>query len=623
MVFAAGAAAAKAGIVVGARVRGLASLKGYVDTLSAGAGAAASMGSGIFGLSQVMRLFDIAIKKLFSPLGILTSLIFSALAVHQWVTWTRAVRRARLQMSLMGIDARRTSSLLSEMNAVLGYGAAKALFNNGRAISEVAQLTDDWRAKVLELAGILAQTENKEFAAGFADAMARAIRTNSIPALEELKAMFPGLLDSVDTVGEAILLISEHVSALEISNLEKMRTEFDRAKEPVLNLGGAIQNTFAVIPLAGLKALNWLQHDFIGGLSRSFDAFNTDVVTTMDAILGSIYALLSTNDLNAFIETWKSNLSIMKRDWSDFAATLPNPLNVSWIQDIIKFNNAVKVEYAKLTRNIGNILSTFFLETLPYIINTAIPETKAALAAHFHIDEILAGTAFLLNAFFLKLIPSIIVNARTLMATAFNSYLLKPIRDKLDSIRAIIITLFSDGIPGIVGAAASLFALGFSAYLAEPIKNILTLEATSIYKFFKNIIPSTINAAISTVKVTLTNYLHAPIQNILESIILSISGSFIKIIPNLVAGGAGQFIFALGLYLVAPIRNILEFIGKFVLNFFTSTIPSLLFGIPANLLSLGLDGYLGSPIRDMLRAIQSFIGNFFESTIPTHHQIIL
>ena len=294
--------AAKAGIVIGARVSGLKGLSAFSANMHQGAGGAIRMASTLYAVSGALNFLKLVARNVLKPFQGIMGLLTSAAAIYQWVTWTRAIRRARIQLDLLGLDTRRVNNLLHDLSSTLGRAAAKSLFQYGRAIGEIAKLTGGWREEILAITDKLAILEGKDFANKFAEIAARAINDGTISSLQELKDLFPGLIDDAETAQEALQMIADAIKDVDPSNIEELREELGRLSEPLLTWTGAVINALAEVPLALVKTLNWIQHELIGGVTRSLGAAIGVGATLTSTLITTTFGLIKLAILGKFDE---------------------------------------------------------------------------------------------------------------------------------------------------------------------------------------------------------------------------------------------------------------------------------------------------------------------------------
>lgn len=301
MVTAAGAAAGgifRAGIVVTARLRAVTALRQLSQVLLQSNNAFIRFGRSAVIATGAMEVIRRSIGLLVNPVTGVLALLQTGLATRRWFQFETAIRRARVQLDLMGIQAEVANERLRAITRQLGRMAAREVFQAGLAIQNLfsMKLPDDL------LTSILGAAENLSELSGVpVDEIARDMAGLAIggdaaaTALVNLNAVFPGLVepgDKLRDVLEKLFRVAESLDTTDsITNMEKLGQKIDEVNDrldPVLGKLSDVLTTFPLVAVTVTETLISMVEAFIKGLPAVLEPLSLALSLQFQEALGKL-----------------------------------------------------------------------------------------------------------------------------------------------------------------------------------------------------------------------------------------------------------------------------------------------------------------------------------------------
>lgn len=301
MVFAAGAAAGgvfRAGIVVTARLRAVNALRQLSQILLQSNNAFIRFGRSTLIASGAIEVLRRSIGLLVNPVTGVLALLQTGLATRRWLQYEMAVRRARVQLDLMGVQADVVNTRLNEMTVRLGRMTAREIFQAGLALENLfsPKLGEDLLITILDIVEAFKDVEGVDPALlGQALAGLKLGGEEAFAALRILEGMFPGLIeqgDSLNDIFEKIAAAAAKIGeASTITNIERLGDKIDEINDKLDPVLGKMSDVATLLPLAALTVVETLLsmvEAFVKGIPAILEPLSLALSLEFQAALGKL-----------------------------------------------------------------------------------------------------------------------------------------------------------------------------------------------------------------------------------------------------------------------------------------------------------------------------------------------
>lgn len=458
MVLGAGAVAGgafRAAIVVTARLRAVAALRALTAVLLTSNNAFIRFGRSTLIASGAIEVLRRSIGLLVNPVTGLLALLETGLATRRWLLYEQAVRSARVQLDLMGLQATEVNRRLAEMTSRLGRLAAREIFQAGLALSNLfsPKLGEDLQITIENMAETISDLTGIDvsvLAGAFAGLKLGG--EEALQALATLKALFPGLIEEGDNLAdvfEKLRLTAQSIGdSTTISNLERLAKVIESIRDRIDPILGQFADLLVLIPLTFLAGARVAIFWFLDRLRNIKDAL-LGLANVLGEVLGAI--------IRTFFDLLLGRFDDIPRAWSgaweEVRRRIPGIMDDVLDLFTLGLNDLVKRGADKINEWIDRsipLVMIFFGTTLPNIVKEFFGPGIGGILLNFlsnvwswwwerilpaGVRNFITNIASMISTFFTETMPSTIVSAFSGISSAIRRVLEGPLLATINFIR--------------------------------------------------------------------------------------------------------------------------------------------------------------------------------------------